>query len=159
MNDFAELLARQFRADPSLLPQRIRVRHSGAGRVARLGTIAELRAAARRQVPRVIFDFMDGAADDELPAMRNEAELRVRRGADIVKALALWARACLAGRAIAYGLGVAGHADARRAVEILRDELRTALALAGCPSVHRLNSAWVGAGESSGEGRRRSRSW
>jgi isopentenyl diphosphate isomerase/L-lactate dehydrogenase-like FMN-dependent dehydrogenase len=410
MNDFAELLARQFRADLATLPLRVRVRRSAEGRVARLGTIGELRAAARRQVPRVIFDFVEGAAGDELTATRNVAELRrielrprvlvdvshvdmatsvlgepvtlpllgapmgltglvhpaaeialaralsdagsiyvlaamsscaieevaaavggwvwfqmyiwrdrglvremlhraraagmsvlvitvdvpcaagrdrdrrngfsipprvttralaggalhprwsygfvrqprirwgnlpngggmdpaafsaqtnrqfdpaatwedlswfreqwdgrlvvkgilhpddarravrlgaeaivvsnhggrqldgapaairalpavaqavgsdaeiyfdggVRRGADIVKALALGARACLAGRALAYGLGVAGHAGARRAVEILRDELRTALALAGCPSVHALNSSWVDAPE------------
>jgi L-lactate dehydrogenase (cytochrome) len=67
----------------------------------------------------------------------------IRRGADIVKALALGARACLAGRALAYGLGAAGEAGARRAVEILRAELRTTLALAGCPSVHALDASWV----------------
>jgi L-lactate dehydrogenase (cytochrome) len=67
----------------------------------------------------------------------------IRRGTDIVKALALGARACLAGRALAYGLGAAGEAGAQRAVEILRAELRTALALAGCPSVHALDSSWV----------------
>ncbi len=54
----------------------------------------------------------------------------VWRGADIVKALALGARACLAGRALGYGLGAAGEAGARRAVQILHEELRTTLALA-----------------------------
>jgi L-lactate dehydrogenase (cytochrome) len=67
----------------------------------------------------------------------------IRRGADIVKALALGARACLAGRALGYGLGVAGQAGVRRAVEILHTELRTTLALAGCPSVHDLDPSWV----------------
>jgi L-lactate dehydrogenase (cytochrome) len=67
----------------------------------------------------------------------------IRRGADIVKAVALGARACLAGRALAYGLGVAGQAGARRAVEILASELRTALALTGCPSVRDLDPSWV----------------
>lgn len=67
----------------------------------------------------------------------------IRRGSDIVKALALGARACLAGRALAYGLAAAGTAGAARAVEILRSELRTALALAGCPSVHTLDPSWV----------------
>jgi L-lactate dehydrogenase (cytochrome) len=67
----------------------------------------------------------------------------IRRGADIVKAVALGARACLAGRALAYGLGVAGQAGARRAVEILASELRTALALTGCPSVRDLGPSWV----------------
>jgi L-lactate dehydrogenase (cytochrome) len=67
----------------------------------------------------------------------------IRRGADIVKALALGARACLAGRALAYGLGVAGQAGVRRAVTILHAELRTVLALAGCPSVRELDPSWV----------------
>jgi L-lactate dehydrogenase (cytochrome) len=70
----------------------------------------------------------------------------IRRGGDIVKALALGARACLAGRALAYGLGVAGEAGARRAVEILRDELHTAMALAGCASVHDLDGSFVRTG-------------
>lgn len=67
----------------------------------------------------------------------------IRRGADIVKALALGARACLAGRALAYGLGVAGQAGVQRAVAILHAEMRTVLALTGCPSVHELDSSWV----------------
>lgn len=71
----------------------------------------------------------------------------IRRGADIVKALALGARACLAGRALAYGLGAAGEAGARRAVEILRHELRLVLALTGCPSVQDLDRTWVRSGD------------
>jgi L-lactate dehydrogenase (cytochrome) len=67
----------------------------------------------------------------------------IRRGADIVKALALGARACLAGRALGYGLGAAGEAGVRRAVHILHTELRTALALSGCPSVHDLDPSWI----------------
>jgi L-lactate dehydrogenase (cytochrome) len=100
---------------------------------------------------------LDGAppAIRALPAVADavggDAEVYVdggiRRGADIVKALALGARACLAGRALGYGLGAAGEAGARRAVQILRAELRTALALAGCPSVHALDSSWVAPGQ------------
>jgi L-lactate dehydrogenase (cytochrome) len=71
----------------------------------------------------------------------------IRRGADIVKALALGARACLAGRALAYGLGAAGEAGVRRAVAILRRELRIALALTGCPSVQKLDRSWVNLGD------------
>jgi L-lactate dehydrogenase (cytochrome) len=67
----------------------------------------------------------------------------VRRGGDVVKALALGARACMAGRAVGYGLGVAGQAGAERALTILADELRLAMMLAGCPSVHDLGPAWV----------------
>jgi L-lactate dehydrogenase (cytochrome) len=96
---------------------------------------------------------LDGApaAIRALPAVADavggEAEVYldggIRRGADIVKALALGARACLAGRALGYGLGVAGQAGVSRAVEILHTELRTTLALAGCPSVHDLDPSWV----------------
>lgn len=67
----------------------------------------------------------------------------VRRGADIVKALALGARACLAGRALGYGLAAAGEPGARRAVRILHEQLHTTLALAGCPSVQALDASWA----------------
>jgi len=59
----------------------------------------------------------------------------VRRGADVLKALALGARACLVGRPLVYGVGAGGDAGAERALTILRDELSIAMALAGCPAV------------------------
>jgi L-lactate dehydrogenase (cytochrome) len=67
----------------------------------------------------------------------------IRRGVDIIRALALGARACLAGRALVYGLGAGGPVGAQRAVEILVDELRLAMALLGCPSVAELDATWV----------------
>ena len=67
----------------------------------------------------------------------------VRRGSDIVKALALGARACLVGRALLYGLGAAGDPGAARAVEILVNELRLTLTLLGCPTVGRLDPSWL----------------
>lgn len=59
----------------------------------------------------------------------------VRRGTDIIKALALGARAVLVGRPLVYGLGAAGEAGVHRALEILRAELATSLALAGYPRI------------------------
>lgn len=59
----------------------------------------------------------------------------VRRGTDIVKALALGARACMIGRPYLYGLGAAGESGARRAIEILVGETTRALALLGVPSL------------------------
>jgi L-lactate dehydrogenase (cytochrome) len=59
----------------------------------------------------------------------------VRRGSDVLKAIALGARACMIGRPLVYGLGAGGEAGARRAIAILDQELRTAMALAGCPSL------------------------
>jgi L-lactate dehydrogenase (cytochrome) len=67
----------------------------------------------------------------------------VRRGTDIVAALALGARAVLIGRPLVYGLGAAGEAGARRAFDILRGELATALALAGYPRISELDSEAV----------------
>ncbi len=68
----------------------------------------------------------------------------VRRGSDVLKALALGARACMVGRALLYGLGAGGAAGAARAVEILVGELRLAMALAGCPTVDSLDRSLVG---------------
>jgi 4-hydroxymandelate oxidase len=59
----------------------------------------------------------------------------IRRGADVVKALALGARAALVGRAPIWGLAVGGEAGARHVLELLRDEVALALRLAGCTSV------------------------
>jgi L-lactate dehydrogenase (cytochrome) len=67
----------------------------------------------------------------------------IRRGVDIIRALALGARACLAGRALVYGLGAGGPVGAQRAVQILVDELRLAMTLLGCPSVAELDASWV----------------
>jgi 4-hydroxymandelate oxidase len=59
----------------------------------------------------------------------------VRRGTDIVKALALGARAVLVGRPVLWGLAVGGEAGAALALGLLRSELDLAMALAGAPTV------------------------
>lgn len=55
----------------------------------------------------------------------------IRRGTDILKALALGARAVLIGRAVVWGLALDGAAGAARVLEMLRAELDTAMALCG----------------------------
>jgi L-lactate dehydrogenase (cytochrome) len=67
----------------------------------------------------------------------------IRRGSDIVKALCLGARAVMAGRAYAYGLGAAGGAGVSRAIEILRADLVRTLKLLGCASVAKLDETYV----------------
>jgi L-lactate dehydrogenase (cytochrome) len=67
----------------------------------------------------------------------------VRRGADIVKALCLGARAVLIGRAYAYGLAAAGPAGVARALEILRSDVERTVRLLGCPSVTALDRSYV----------------
>jgi len=66
-----------------------------------------------------------------------------RRGADVVKALALGAKAVLIGRATLYGTAVAGETGAARAIEIYRDEIDRLLALIGCPGVAALDRSFL----------------
>ncbi len=78
------------------------------------------------------------ALEEVAQAVEGRAEVLVdggvRRGTDVVTALALGARAVLVGRPALWGLAVAGEAGARRVLELLRDELALALALCGCAS-------------------------
>lgn len=59
----------------------------------------------------------------------------IRRGLDIVKAIALGAHAVLIGRAFVYGLAAFGPQGAARAIGVLRDEFDNAMALLGLTSV------------------------
>jgi L-lactate dehydrogenase (cytochrome) len=67
----------------------------------------------------------------------------IRRGSDVVKALCLGARAVLVGRAYAYGLGAAGAAGVRRAVEILRTDIVRTMKLLGCATLDDLDRSLV----------------
>jgi len=58
----------------------------------------------------------------------------VRSGLDVLKALALGAKACFIGRAWAYALGAGGQAAVSRMLATLRSELEVAMALTGCKS-------------------------
>jgi 4-hydroxymandelate oxidase len=83
------------------------------------------------------------ATIDALPAIADAVAGRcevlldggVRRGTDVVKALALGARAVLVGRPILWGLAVDGAPGVARVLELLRAEVDLALALCGCPDV------------------------
>ncbi len=59
----------------------------------------------------------------------------LRRGTDLLKALALGARACMTGRPFLYGLAAGGQAGVTRAFDILTAEIRRDMMLAGCPTV------------------------
>jgi 4-hydroxymandelate oxidase len=92
---------------------------------------------------------LDGvpASIDALPevveAVAGRAEVfmdgGVRRGGDVLKALALGARAVLVGRPYLWGLAVGGEAGVRRVLELVRDELILAMALAGRPDVESID--------------------
>ena len=73
----------------------------------------------------------------------------VRRGSDIVKAVALGARACMAGRAFLYGLGAGGERGVDKVVALLEADMRRTMALTGYRQVTDLGPElirWRGAG-------------
>jgi isopentenyl diphosphate isomerase/L-lactate dehydrogenase-like FMN-dependent dehydrogenase len=59
----------------------------------------------------------------------------IRRGTDILKALALGAKAVLVGRPILWGLAVDGEQGVKSVLEILKKEFRLAMMLCGCQTV------------------------
>jgi len=73
----------------------------------------------------------------------------VRRGGDVVKAMALGADAVLIGRAYLYGLAAGGQAGVTRILELLRTDMARTMALLGCPSVSALDRDWLALGSES----------
>jgi isopentenyl diphosphate isomerase/L-lactate dehydrogenase-like FMN-dependent dehydrogenase len=67
----------------------------------------------------------------------------VRRGTDVLKALALGARAVLVGRPVVWGLAVEGEAGVTEVLELLRTELALGLTLLGCRSPAEVTGAHV----------------
>lgn len=65
----------------------------------------------------------------------------IRRGTDVLKALALGAKAVLIGRPYCYGLGVAGSDGVCRVVNILRQELEMAMMFTGCSSIRDIDAS------------------
>jgi isopentenyl diphosphate isomerase/L-lactate dehydrogenase-like FMN-dependent dehydrogenase len=76
---------------------------------------------------------------DVVEAVGGKAEVfldsGVRRGTDVLKALALGARAVLIGRPYIWGLAAGGEEGVRKVIELLREELVNALVSTGCASV------------------------
>jgi L-lactate dehydrogenase (cytochrome)/(S)-mandelate dehydrogenase len=67
----------------------------------------------------------------------------VRRGADILIALALGARFVFVGRATLYGAAAAGVPGVRKAISILRREIDLTMGQIGCPSLDQLDPGFV----------------
>ncbi len=87
------------------------------------------------------------ALPEVLDAVNGRAEVYVdggiRRGADIVKAICMGAKAVLIGRAYGYGLAAGGHAGVARAIAILKADIERTLILLGCASVKDLNGSYI----------------
>jgi 4-hydroxymandelate oxidase len=67
----------------------------------------------------------------------------IRRGTDVLKAIALGARAVLVGRPILWGLAVNGADGAYHVLELLRAELEQDMILAGLPTIASINRSLV----------------
>ncbi len=91
------------------------------------------------------------ASIEALPAVADACAGRVpvlmdggiRRGTDVIKALAYGAGAVLIGRPYCYGLGLAGAKGVQRVVEILRDELAMAMMLTGRASLSEVDRSII----------------
>ncbi|MEZ4433195.1 MAG: alpha-hydroxy acid oxidase [bacterium] len=77
-------------------------------------------------------DVLPRVADAVAGAAEVYVDGGIRRGTDVIKALALGARAVLVGRPILWGLAVGGEAGVRHVLSLLRAELLEAMALCGC---------------------------
>jgi len=89
--------------------------------------------AAIDALPRVV-----DAVRGRIPVLMDSG---IRRGTNILMALALGARAVLVGRPYAYGLAAAGAEGVERVIRILREELERAMALTGRRSIAEIDSS------------------
>ncbi len=94
------------------------------------------------------------ALPDVVDAVAGRAEVYVdggvRNGGDVLKALALGARAVMVGRPVVWGLAIGGEAGAAAVIEQLTDELARAMALCGAAQVHGLTPDLVWRGPEAG---------
>lgn len=147
----SDFIARQF--DPSLSWSDIawfREHWSGTIVVKGIQSVEDARLAADHGVDGVMLSNHGGRQLDHAPApldlvapvrdalgdtMTVICDGGIRRGADIVKALALGADVCTMGRSYLYGLGAAGERGVDAAIEMLHSEMSRTMALAGLRSV------------------------
>ena len=91
--------------------------------------------ATLRALPEIV-DAVGGRAEVILDG-------GVRRGSDVLKALALGARAVMIGRAYVYALGARGERGVDELLALLREEIHNAMGLMGCSSVDELDLSWI----------------
>jgi len=114
----------------------------------------DARLAVEHGVEAIVVSNHGGRQCDYLPsavevlpevvdAVGGQAEVildgGIRRGSDVVKAIALGARACMIGKAFNYGVAAGGQAGAERALDILMAEIDRTLALIGRPHLSDLD--------------------
>ncbi len=85
------------------------------------------------------IDALPGVAEKVAGRVPLLMDSGIRRGTDVLKSLALGAKAVLIGRPYVHGLAVGGAEGVARVVNILRAEFEMAMALVGCTSIARIN--------------------
>ena len=104
-----------------------------------------------RHRDEVVFLFELRGLDDEpvrhpgfQRVRRGPVDGGVRRGSDIVKAVALGAKACMAGRAYLYALGAAGELGVDWILRVLRTDMQRTMALIGVRTIDELDREVIG---------------
>jgi L-lactate dehydrogenase (cytochrome) len=128
----------------------MRANWSGPIALKGIQTVADARIAAEAGIDAVILSNHGGRQLDDAPAaldlvapvadaVGGATEIicdgGVRRGSDIVKAVALGASACMAGRAYLYGLGAAGERGVDHVLELFAADVRRTMALIGARTI------------------------
>ncbi len=136
----------------------IRERWKGALVIKGLVTVEDARLAVGHGADGIVVSNHGGNTIDGRPptlsvlpriadAVGDQCEVLmdggVRRGSDVVKAVALGARAVLIGRAYVFGLMAAGQPGVSRSLEIIERGLRATMASLGCASVRDLGRSYV----------------
>jgi L-lactate dehydrogenase (cytochrome) len=121
-------------------------------------TVADARLAADVGVAGIVLSNHGGRQLDGAPpslelvrpvadAVGDRLEILcdggVRRGSDVLKAVALGARACMIGRAYLYGLAAAGQRGVERVLELFDADIRRTMTLLGCRSIPDLTPEFV----------------
>lgn len=153
-DQFKEWVDAQF--DPSVTWEDLEwVRKNWPGKIVVKGLldVDDAKEAVARGVDGIVVSNHGGRQLDDTPstinalrtiapAVGNDVDVMVdggiRSGLDIVKALALGARAVLIGRAWAYAVAAAGQQGVEEVLDIIRGELEVALSLVGVPNVDAL---------------------
>ncbi|TYH67480.1 hypothetical protein ES332_D06G190400v1 [Gossypium tomentosum] len=87
-----------------------------------------------------VLEEVVGAVKGKVPVLFDGG---IRRGTDVLKALALGAQAVLIGRLAVYGLAAKGEYGVKRVIEMLRDELELTMALSGYPTLNHISRKHV----------------